>query len=148
MKAVVSIGLMVVTAASAALAKCVPVKDTQPTWWGHVITVKHNEPVRKLRGIVLERTSLSPFGGVRVQVFDHPELVLDERGLPKMDRTGQNQLAQCVTSADGTFSFDLPPGHYEVRCSKPREWDCISILVEVKKKARDRGLKIQMRLSD
>jgi hypothetical protein len=46
-----------------------------------------------------------------------------ENGLP---------VAACVTGSDGTFTFSLPPGEYELRMSQNLGVDVTSVLVAVK----------------
>jgi hypothetical protein len=82
--------------------------------------------------------------GVLVEVFDHAELAMG--GAPS--RRGQNRLMACVTEKDGSFSFDLPTGRYELRCSKPEEWNCTSVIVEINQKGSSRPLTVRLILAD
>jgi hypothetical protein len=131
----------------ASLGQCRPAPDSRQTAWGHQNAVRVNsKPLKKLQG-----TLLLGYGGpevfkegVLVEVFDHPELALS--GDP--NRTGQKRLKACVTSKDGAFSFDLPAGKYELRCSKPVEWNCTSVIVEIDKKGSSKPLNVRLLLAE
>jgi hypothetical protein len=81
---------------------------------------------------------------VLVEVFGHPELA--QGG--DQTRSGQKRLKACVTQRDGRFSFDLPFGKYEVRCSKPVEWNCTSVIVTLSKQGSSKRLKVRLEVAD
>ncbi len=113
---------------------CAVAKSADHTHWSHMNDVlKYPEPVTSLHGVVLAAgggdTSVE---GVLVEVFDHPEIVLESRG--DQTRKGQKRLAACITGKDGRFSLGSKPGKYELRFSK-QDWNVQSVIVEVSKKA-------------
>lgn len=130
-----------------AFGQCAPASDDLKTHWGHqnVVTVD-SKPVKVLRG-----TLLLGYGGpnvskegVLVEVYDHPELAMGG----DQSRTGQNRLMVCVTRKDGSFSFHLPAGKYELRCSKPAEWNCTSVILEVDRNGSSKPLSVRLELAE
>ncbi|MGC1415170.1 MAG: hypothetical protein WA817_07810 [Candidatus Acidiferrum sp.] len=131
-----------------ALGQCsAAASNSLTTRWGHENAVYVNsKPIKKLRGNVL-----LGFGkpdvlkdGILVEVFDHPELAMGA----DPTRKGQKRLMACVTRKDGGFSFDLPAGKYELRCSKPTEWNCTSVIVEINATGSSKPLSVQLDLAD
>ena len=121
--------------------------DSQTTHWGHQNAVYvHSEPLKRLRGNVLLGSGKPDLSkdGVLVEVFDHPELAMGA----DPTRKGQKRLMACVTRKDGRFSFDLPRGKYELRCSKPTEWNCTSVIVEINGKGSPKPLTVQLDLAE
>lgn len=134
--------------AGVAFGQCAPASDSLRTQWGHQnVVLVNSKPVKTLRG-----TLLLGYGnpnvskeGVLVEVFDHPELAMGG----DQSRAGQNRLMACLTGKDGTFAFDIPPGKYELRCSKPVEWNCTSVIVEVAdKKGSSKPLSVRLELAE
>jgi hypothetical protein len=123
--------LLILTSTSAVLGQCKPAPDTRKTDWGHQNVVLAGYP-----GVSEE--------DVLVEVFDHPELA--QGG--DQTRTGQKRLKACVTQKDGKFSFNLPFGKYEVRCSKPVGWNCTSVIVTLSKKGSSKRLNVRLEVAD
>jgi hypothetical protein len=133
------------------LVNCVSATETQNTSWGQQnVVIVHRKPMQIAYGIVTGgRLEGPPLEGVLVEVYDHPEVVLREGLVDRRDRTGQQQIAACVTDKTGRFGFKLPPGKYELRLSKPIEWNCTSVLVEVRTKAAsNKPLRVALRLAE
>src|SRR5258708_26868101 len=137
--------LLISTSTSAVLGQCKPAPDTRKTDWGHQNAVMiHSEPLRTLTGFVVAGYPGVSEEDVLVEVFDHPELA--QGG--DQTRTGQKRLKACVTQKDGSFSLELPDGKYELRCSKPSEWNCTSVLVTLSKKGSSKRLKVRLEVAD
>jgi hypothetical protein len=74
---------------------------------------------------------------VLVEVYDKPEGLLLGWKEREARKNKQRKIAACLTSNDGEFCFDkIPSGKYELRCSKPAEWNCTSVYVIVDSKQR------------
>ena len=131
--------------ADVALCQCRPAPETRVTNWGHqnVVTVE-GQPLRALNGVVQAGFPEAPGENVLVEVFDHPELVSD---LIVNRQSQQKRLKACITQKNGKFSFDLPPGNYELRCSKPIEWNCSSMIVTIDRKGGFKRLKVTLELA-
>jgi len=137
--------LLILTSTSAVLGQCKLAPDTRRTDWGHQnVVIIHSEPLRTLTGFVIAGYPGVSGEDVLVEVFDHPELA--QGG--DQTRTGQKRLKACVTQKDGKFSFDLPFGKYEVRCSKPVEWNCTSVIVTLSKKGSSKRLNVRLEVAD
>jgi Prealbumin-like fold domain len=119
--------------------KCSQPPPEAKTSWGHEdVIIKQDQPLRFLHGKIVVRHDEKPLAGVLVEVYDKPEALLlgwKERE----DRKGkQRKIAACLTGEDGEFCFDkIPAGEYELRCSKPIEWNCASVYVIVDPKQRN-----------
>lgn len=127
--------------------QCTSAPETLHTSWGHIpVVIKTEKPVKTVRGIVVVfPTEDRPVDGVLVEIFDHAEQV---HAVPGPQRRGQRRLAACVAGKDGRFSFDLPPGKYELRCSK-EGWNPTSLVVEVRKTGgSDKQLKVPLGVAD
>ena len=139
--------LVILSVAVCAQSRCTSTQ-TQTTYWGHQNIVHvESKPLKKLQGgIILGFPTAAPIpkDRVLVEVFDRPELAED--GNP--NRGGQKRLMACLTAKDGRFSFDLPPGKYELRCSKASEWNCTSTIVEVSKSGSSKGLSVRLELAE
>lgn len=137
--------LLILTSTSAVLGQCKAAPDTRKTDWGHQNAVMIlSEPLRTLTGLVIAGYPGVSEDDVLVEVFDHPELA--EGG--DQTRSGQKRLKACVTQRDGRFSFDLPFGKYEVRCSKPVGWNCTSVIVTLSKQGFSNRLKVRLEVAD
>jgi|SRR5215472_2277934 len=130
-----------------AFGQCAPASDSLRTQWGHQnVVIVNSKPVKTLRGTVLLGYGAPNVSkeSVLVEVYDHPELAMGgDQG-----RTGQNRLMACVSRKDGSFSFDLPADKYELRCSKPVEWNCTSVIVEVAKNGSSKPLTVRLELAE
>ena len=118
--------------------RCLPASPTDTTSWGQQnVIIKNDRVVQSLRGIVVGAVNQRPLGGVLVEVYDKPEGLLMDWKEREARKPNQRRVAACVTGADGEFCFSkMPPGKYELRCSKPVEWDSTSAYVIVAPKAR------------
>jgi hypothetical protein len=126
-----------------ALCQCTPTSTEKTTWGGNTNAVMQEpKPMRSIHGIVEDQVD-KPLTGVLVEVYDHPEIVLQN---PSSDRAGQRRIAACITNETGLFSLDVPPGHYELRLSKSSEWNVTSIPVRVTKSAPSSKKDIVVRL--
>jgi len=123
------------------LGQCVPTSTLTTYWGSENVVIEPSRPVQSMRGIV---TADRPLEGVLVEIYDHPEVV---RSDDSPGRSGQKRLAACVTTKNGRFSFSLPQGKYELRLSKPVEWNATSVLVEVRKSGGSReSIKVWLEL--
>ena len=114
-------------------SQCRPDSGEHTRWGGNEnVVIRQPQPIKNIRGTVVQDTGSEPFGGVLVEVYDHPE-TLAKNSSP--DRVGQKRIAACVTDETGAFAFEVAPGHYEVRFSKSSEWNVTSVLVLVNKSA-------------
>jgi hypothetical protein len=138
------VGLLFVFALGTASAlgdcKCGPVKEEETTHWGgheSAIFVEKNS-YRQLRGTVQPgygKTSKV----VLVEIFDHPDYLLDRSANVREYHPEQKRVAACHTSAYGKFCFPiLPSGKYELRTSIDGEWNTSHVYVVVDKKAGQR----------
>jgi Carboxypeptidase regulatory-like domain len=126
-----------------ALGQCTPTSTEKTRWGGNTnVVIEEPEPVRSIRGIVRDPTD-KPLTGVLVEVYDHPEIVLQNSS---PERAGQKRIAACVTSEGGSFSFNVPPGHYELRFSKSSEWNVTSVPVKITKLAAASKTSMTVRL--
>jgi hypothetical protein len=116
---------------------CLPPSPEQTTSRGQQnVIIKHGKVVQSLRGTVMG-VYQRPIEGVLVEVYDKPEGLLMDWQEQKVRSANQRRLAACVTGADGAFCFSrIPPGKYELRCSKPIEWNVTSVYVSLAPQAR------------
>jgi hypothetical protein len=129
--------------------KCGPVRDEETTHWGgheSAIFVEKNS-YRQLRGSV-QRGSGQTSLVVLVEVFDHPDYLLERSSNVRENHPEQKRVAACRTSADGKFCFpNLPSGKYELRTSINGEWNTSHVYVVVDKKAgQQKSLRVLMEL--
>ena len=107
--------------------------------------VETHKSVKKLHGVVV-RWDEKPLAGVSVEVFEHPELLLQPNKYA--ERNAREPIASVVTDANGRFSFPgLAPGKYELRFRK-HEFDILSVIITLapnKAGASKRLLRIVMR---
>ena len=97
-----------------------------------------------------EGIALGPYGGalegVRVRVFDRPELLFDYKTPWVEAEKLRHKLREQTTKADGRFRFDLPPGKYEVRLTKDEAvFDPLSFVLVVGKGASRQGVCVYMK---
>ena len=143
--------LLTATPVQCAWGHCAPAPEDRTTAWGHqnAVTV-YQTSLQDLRGVVVLGFHVPEVKAeaALVEVFDHPEIA--EMAIP--NRTGQKRIRACLTQGDGTFSFHLPPGKYELRCSKVGDqtaaWNCASVIVEIKRDASSKRLKVRLELAE
>lgn len=113
--------------------RCLPASAEQQTSWGQQnVIIKHDEVFKSLRGKVSVAANEQPLAGVLVEVYDKPEGLLMDSQERDARKAQQRRIAACVTEADGQFCFPkVPAGKYELRCSKPGEWDPTSAYVVI-----------------
>src|SRR5580658_9739401 len=94
--------------ASAALihCKCEPAKKDETTHWGGNMTIVSvvDKPRRKMQGIV-EFSETEPMKGAFVEIFTHPEYLLETTPNDLTARPKQERIAACRTGPDGKFCF-------------------------------------------
>jgi hypothetical protein len=75
--------------------------STENTRWGGNtnVVIEEPQPVRSIRGSVRDPMD-KPLTGVLVEVYDHPEIVLQDS---RPERAGQKRIAACVTSEAGVL---------------------------------------------
>src|SRR5262249_35255647 len=110
----------------------------------HIIIEKPVE-MRHAKGI-----ALGPYGGamegVRVRVFDRPELLFDYKTSWVEAEKLRHKLREHTTKADGRFRFALPPGKYEVRLTKDEAvFDPLSFVLVVARGSSKQGVCIYMK---
>lgn len=116
-------------AAIPAFCQCIPT-DEKTRWGGNEqVQIVERKPLKTIRGKVVENLeSLTPWKDVLVEIYDHPEVQLQDYNSRKVT---QRRIAGCKTNDTGTFSFLLPRGAYEVRISCCSGIDVTSVLVRV-----------------
>lgn len=109
-----------------------PASPDQKTSWGQQnVIIKEDEIFKSLRGKVVAANE-QPLAGVLIEVYDKPEGLLMDWKEREARKAQQQRIAACVTRADGEFCFPkIPAGKYELRCSKPIEWNSTSPYVIV-----------------
>ncbi|HXX45739.1 MAG TPA: carboxypeptidase-like regulatory domain-containing protein [Candidatus Acidoferrales bacterium] len=122
-----------VLALMAVPANCQCRPTSAGTRWGgnQVVGLKEPKPIKSIHGVALDE-AMKPMGGVLVEVYDHPEILIQNFA---QGTVGKKRLAACMTDETGVFALDVPPGHYELRLSKSSEWDVLSMPVRVRKSA-------------
>jgi protocatechuate 3,4-dioxygenase beta subunit len=113
--------------------KCSPPSPDFKTSWGQEnVIIKLDEPFKSLHGKITVSSDGKPLAGVLVEVYDKPEGLLLGWKEREARKSEQRRIATCVTGHDGEFCFDkIPAGKYELRCSKPADWNCTSVYVVV-----------------
>jgi protocatechuate 3,4-dioxygenase beta subunit len=113
--------------------KCPPPSPGVKTSWGQEnVIIKREEPFKFLHGKITGSSDGKPLAEVLVEVYDKPEGLLLGWKEREARKSKQRKIAACVTGKDGEFCFGkIPAGKYELRCSKPVEWNCTSVYVVV-----------------
>jgi hypothetical protein len=113
--------------------KCSPAAASDQTNWGNGnVIIKKEQLFKSLRGTIIAAGDLKPLAGVLVEVYDKPEGLLMDFRERESRKAKQRRIAACITGADGQFCFDnIPFGKYELRSSKPIEWNPTSVYVVV-----------------
>ena len=107
-----------------------PEKGETTHWGGNeMIVVDEEESYRRLAGTIVMPDDRR-LENVHVEVFDHPDYLLDQSLLRK--EHPQKRLAACRTAVDGKFCFhSLPSGVYELRASIGAGWNVTHVHVRV-----------------
>jgi len=123
--------------------------EGENTHWGgnQVVVFLEEKSYRKLEGTI-DTYNRRPLEHALVEIFDHPEYLLDQSSSFKRDHPEQKKLAACQTGADGKFCFrGLPPGKYELRSSINSDWNVTHVYVVLDKKAgQGKALRVLMEL--
>lgn len=133
--------------------KCLPAAPDATTSWGQEnVIIKNEDVVNSLKGEVLVDGSGDGLrGGVLVEVYDKSEALLMDAMEREARKPNQRRVAACVTGTNGEFCFPgIPPGKYELRCSKPGGWNVTSIYVVVSsrtKRSNNSRLTVTLQLS-
>lgn len=129
--------------------KChAPGKEETTHWGGNeMVVVKEESSYRQLRGTI-EMSDGRPLKDDLVEVFDHPDYLLDSSHSRREGPLEQKRLAVCRTAADGKFCFrNLPPGKYELRSSLGSGWNVTHVYVVLDGQGKRGGnLKVLMLL--
>ena len=134
--------------------KCQPAAPEATTNWGQEnVIIRNEDVVSSLKGEVVVDGSGDLGGGVLVEVYDQPEALLMDPMEREARKPNQHRLAACVTGANGEFCFpDIPPGKYELRCSKRDVgWNVTSVYVVVSsrtKRVKNSKLTVSLQLSN
>ena len=126
--------------------QCQPPGSTRSLVWGrdHALVDMSNKPLKNIRGVVRALVD-QPVDDALVEILE-----LGPTGSPAEtsdDARGRHRLASCLTGHDGEFGFDLPPGRYELVCSKP-DWNSTSVIIIVSPKGRRRNFVVPLKIGD
>ncbi|MBX3278900.1 MAG: carboxypeptidase regulatory-like domain-containing protein [Acidobacteria bacterium] len=132
MKRIVIVILLTAITVSAQPGRCACriASENETTQWGWIVdrTIEGGA-VKALRGRILDAAE-TPIPNALVEVLDHPEVWLGEKGYYNRDK--QKRLAACVVGANGEFCFSkLPPGKYELRASGPSGFDPMHVILKL-----------------
>jgi hypothetical protein len=129
--------------------KCGPPDKGETTRWGgnEMVVVKEENSFRKLEGRV-QMSGDRPLENALVEIFDHPDYLLDTSHSRSEGPPEQKRLAACRTAKDGKFCFrNLPPGKYELRSSMGSGWNVTHVYVVLDGQSKRNGkLKVLMLL--
>ncbi len=116
-------------AAIPAFCQCIP-SDERTRWGGNEqVVIDESKPLKTIRGkVVQDLESLTPWKDVLVEIYDHPEVHLQDFNSRKVT---QRRIVGCRTNDTGIFSFHLPRGRYEVRISCCSGVNVTSVLVRL-----------------
>lgn len=114
--------------------------------WGHdhVVVDMSSKPLKNIRGVVRALVD-QPVDDALVEI-----LQLGPTGSPAEtsgDARVRRRLASCLTGDGGEFGFDLPPGRYELVCSKP-DWNSTSVIIVVSPKGKLRKIVVPLKIGD
>ncbi len=126
--------------------KCGPLDKNETTRWGgnEMIVVKEKGSFRKLQGRV-QMFDDRPLENALVEIFDHPDYLLDTSHSRGDGPPEQKRLGACRTTGDGKFCFrDLPPGKYELRSSMGSGWNVTHVYVVLDGQGKRDSLHVKM----
>ena len=134
--------------------KCRTPEPNETTHWvGNLETVfRERKAYRVMRGVVVKPNG-KPLGDALVEVFTHPEYLLEAAPTGKRGRDKQRRVAACKTDADGKFCFTkLPPGRYELRASSDDTmtgWNASQVYVVINphgRRSKRKEIRVEMTL--
>jgi hypothetical protein len=106
-------------------------------------TITYKTSIKKISGRVVGFGNVNP--GVKVEVFDKPEVWADDSLSMNEKRKQQTEIASTVTDSNGKFEVhDVPKGTYEIQFSNRNGWNVLSIVVSVEPSGSRDGLCVQM----
>ena len=92
-------------------------------------TISYRTPLKRISGSVIGYGNVNP--GVKVELFDKPEVWADDSLSLNEKRKRQKLIATTSTDAKGKFDFrGVPKGAYEIQFSAAG-WNILSVLVSV-----------------
>lgn len=107
-------------------------------------TMNYPTPLKRISGSVIGYGNVNP--GVKVQVFDKPDVWADDSLSLNEKRKRQKLIATTSTDAKGKFDFrGVSKGAYEVQFStEDGGWNILSVLVNVEPGGSTRPLCVQL----
>jgi hypothetical protein len=109
-------------------------------------TMNYSTPLKRISGSVIGYGNVNP--GVKVELFDKPEVWADGSLSLNEKRKRQKLIATTSTDAKGKFDFrGVRRGAYEVQFSTgDGGWNILSVLVNVEPGGSSRPLCVQLSL--
>jgi hypothetical protein len=109
-------------------------------------TISYPASIKRISGSVVGYGNVNP--GVKVEVFDKPEVWADDSLSLNEKRKRQKLIATSSTDSKGKFDFrGLPIGSYEVQFSNGNGgWNILSVLVNVNPAGSHDRLCVQLSL--
>ena len=140
---------MAVTPSLSGDCKCHRPDKGETTHWGgnQVVVFVEEKSYRELQGKV-EMFDGRPVENALVEVFDHPDYLLDRSASNFKEPPEQKRLGVCRTASDGKFCFrGLRSGKYELRSSFGSGWNVTHVHVALDRKAgQHKGIQVEMSL--
>jgi len=126
----IAISLVCLLAAHA-FGECTPSNESTKWAGNEDVVMQVREAMGQVHGTVPQDYQTGkPWPGVLVEVYNHPEVVLEDSS---PSRTGQTRIIGCVTDQRGRFAFKLKTGDYELRASNGAGWKVTSVVIRVRK---------------
>jgi hypothetical protein len=118
---------------------CNPASETDKTEWGWMSSLNIEDACGSIIKGVVNNIAHKPMPDVLVEIYDHPEIIAKVSYHDRVRSTTlQHRVAACRTDDRGRFCFDkLPPGKYEMRCSKAGYNAECFITLEIVEKSTD-----------
>jgi len=125
-----------------------PIREQKTSWGKDWVIITESENLKLLQGKAVSTREDATLANVLVEVYDQPDILLLDWKERSARISEQHRIAACVTGKDGRFCFrKIPPGKYELRCSRSGEWDPTSVIVNIGSKNEKASVTIWMRLS-
>jgi hypothetical protein len=106
-------------------------------------TISYKSPIQKISGRIVGFGTVNP--GVKIQVFDKPEVWSDDSLSFNEKRKRQSTVASTSADSNGNFKFrGIPKGSYEVEFSGKEGWNPLSVFVVVDPGGSSRRLCVEM----